>query len=90
MDRGRFADLLTVGGRLYRETHFAPLLRMQGEISGSALELNVADGTRVPVLVSSTVKRGGDGPASSTPAAAVPTRWSCCAPVRRPTGNATV
>ncbi|MGW1139716.1 PP2C family protein-serine/threonine phosphatase [Streptomyces zhihengii] len=61
VDRGRFADLLTVGGRLYHETHFAPLLRMQGEISGIALELKAADGTRVPVLVSSTVKRGGDG-----------------------------
>jgi sigma-B regulation protein RsbU (phosphoserine phosphatase) len=33
----RFADLLTVGGRLYHETHFAPLLRMQGEINGVAL-----------------------------------------------------
>ena len=35
----RFTDLLTVGGKLYHETHFAPLLRMQGEISGIALEL---------------------------------------------------
>lgn len=25
-----FSELLTVGGRLYHETHFAPLLRMQG------------------------------------------------------------
>lgn len=37
--RKDFADLLTVGGRLYHETHFGPLLRMQGEISGIALEL---------------------------------------------------
>jgi sigma-B regulation protein RsbU (phosphoserine phosphatase) len=57
----RFADLLTVGGRLYHETHFAPLLRMQGEINGVALELASADGGRLPVLVTSTLKKGGDG-----------------------------
>ncbi|EFL03456.1 regulatory protein [Streptomyces sp. SPB78] len=59
--RKSFSDLLTVGGRLYHETHFAPLLRMQGEISGIALELKAADGTRLPVMVTSTVKKGGDG-----------------------------
>lgn len=59
--RKQFSDLLTVGGRLYHETHFAPLLRMQGEISGIALELKAADGSRLPVLVTSTVKTGSDG-----------------------------
>ncbi|MFD3481063.1 SpoIIE family protein phosphatase [Streptomyces sp. NPDC058695] len=59
--RKTFADLLTVGGRLYHETHFAPLLRMQGEISGIALELKAADGSRLPVLVTSTVRTGSDG-----------------------------
>lgn len=59
--RRRFADLLTVGGKLYHETHYAPLLRMQGEISGIALELKAADGSRLPVLVTSAVKTGGDG-----------------------------
>ncbi|MFE7775169.1 SpoIIE family protein phosphatase [Streptomyces sp. NPDC057445] len=59
--RKTFSDLLTVGGRLYHETHFAPLLRMQGEISGIALELKAADGSRLPVLVTSIVKTGSDG-----------------------------
>ncbi|MFJ2729221.1 PP2C family protein-serine/threonine phosphatase [Streptomyces collinus] len=59
--RRKFSDLLTVGGRLYHETHFAPLLRMQGEISGIALELRAADGSRLPVLVTSAVKTGSDG-----------------------------
>jgi sigma-B regulation protein RsbU (phosphoserine phosphatase) len=59
--RLRFADLLTVGGRIYHETHFAPLLRMQGELGGVAFELKAADGTRLPVLVTSTVKTGTDG-----------------------------
>lgn len=59
--RMRFPDLLTVGGKLYHETHFAPLLRMQGEISGIALEVKQAGGDRIPVLVSSVVKHGSTG-----------------------------
>ncbi|MFJ6698297.1 PP2C family protein-serine/threonine phosphatase [Streptomyces sp. NPDC091272] len=59
--RMRFSDLLTVGGRMYHETHFAPLLQMKGEISGIALELKATDGTRMPVLVSAVVKCGSAG-----------------------------
>ncbi|MEV4121645.1 SpoIIE family protein phosphatase [Micromonospora sp. NPDC049645] len=59
--RKRFSDLLTVGGKLYHETHFAPTLQMQGEINGVALELRRADGSRLPVLVTSLVKTGSDG-----------------------------
>ncbi|MFB7172415.1 PP2C family protein-serine/threonine phosphatase [Streptomyces sp. NPDC056254] len=61
VSRMRFPDLLTVGGKLYHETHFAPLLRMRGEIGGIALELRQADGARLPVLVSSSVKYGESG-----------------------------
>ncbi|MCB8907611.1 MULTISPECIES: PP2C family protein-serine/threonine phosphatase [unclassified Streptomyces] len=59
--RKYFSELLTVGGRLYHETHFAPLLQMQGEISGIALELKAADGSRLPVMVTSTIKTDDDG-----------------------------
>jgi sigma-B regulation protein RsbU (phosphoserine phosphatase) len=59
--RRRFSDLLTVGGKLYHETHYAPLLNLQGEVGGVALELRTKDGTRLPVLVTSTVKNGDDG-----------------------------
>jgi sigma-B regulation protein RsbU (phosphoserine phosphatase) len=61
--RMRFSDLLTVGGKLYHETHFAPLLRMQGEITGIALEMKQDGGGRIPVLVSSVVKYGSGGEA---------------------------
>jgi len=54
--RLRFTDLLTVGGKLYHETHFAPLLRMQGEVGGIALELTRDGGARMPILVSSVVR----------------------------------
>jgi phosphoserine phosphatase RsbU/P len=57
----RFSDLLTVGGKLYHETHFAPLLHMQGHVGGVAFDLRAKDGTRLPVLVTSAVKTGADG-----------------------------
>ncbi|MFJ8745410.1 PP2C family protein-serine/threonine phosphatase [Embleya sp. NPDC127516] len=59
--RMRFADLLTVGGRLYHETHFAPMLQMQGEVSGIALDIRGAGKQRMPVLVTSKVKVSEDG-----------------------------
>ncbi|MET8138397.1 SpoIIE family protein phosphatase [Streptomyces sp. NPDC005251] len=59
--RMRFTDLLTVGGKLYHETHFAPLLQMNGEVSGIALDIKATDGQRLPVLVTSKVKTGDDG-----------------------------
>ncbi|MFF1411927.1 PP2C family protein-serine/threonine phosphatase [Streptomyces sp. NPDC058289] len=59
--RMRFTDLLTVGGKLYHETHFAPMLQMQGEISGIALEIKAAGKQRMPVLVTSKVKTSEDG-----------------------------
>ncbi|GAA4816471.1 PP2C family protein-serine/threonine phosphatase [Streptomyces ziwulingensis] len=59
--RRRFIDLLSVGGKLYHETHFAPLLRMRGEINGIAMEIKQGDGGRMPVLISSKVKHAADG-----------------------------
>ena len=59
--RMRFSELLTVGGRLYHETHFAPLLYLRGQVSGIALEMRAARGTRLPVLVSSVVKYDSRG-----------------------------
>ena len=59
--RRRFADLLTAGGRIYHETHYAPLLRMQGSVRGIALDLVCADGSRLPVLVNSTLHAAADG-----------------------------
>ncbi|MGW7587747.1 PP2C family protein-serine/threonine phosphatase [Streptomyces rubiginosohelvolus] len=59
--RMRFADLLTVGGKLYHETHFAPLLQMKGEVSGIAMDIKAAGKQRMPVLVTSKVKTSEDG-----------------------------
>jgi PAS domain S-box-containing protein len=57
----RFQDLLTVAGRIYYETHFAPLLRMQGEVHEVAFDLQLEDGSRLPVLTNSVLRLDGDG-----------------------------
>ena len=59
--RRRFQDLLTGGGRIYHETHYAPLLRMQDEVHEIALEIVCASGERLPVLVNSVLKRDAEG-----------------------------
>jgi PAS domain S-box-containing protein len=53
----RLHDVLSPGGRVYFETHLAPLLAMQGAVQEVALELLRPDGSRLPVLVNA-VQRG--------------------------------
>ena len=57
----RFQDLLTAGGRIYHETHYAPLLRMQGAVREIALEIVRADGRHLPVLVNSVLRTDEEG-----------------------------
>ena len=42
----RFSDFLTMAGRIYYETHIAPLLRMQGFFNEFAIDMLTADGER--------------------------------------------
>jgi phosphoserine phosphatase RsbU/P len=57
----RFQDLLSPGGRIYHETHFAPLLRMQGSVREIALEIRRADGSRLPALINSVLRYDDTG-----------------------------
>jgi serine/threonine-protein kinase RsbW len=56
-----FADLLTVGGRVFYETHIAPLLRLQGAVREVALDLALPDGTVLPCLVNAVELRDEAG-----------------------------
>lgn len=55
--RKRFQELLTLAGKIYHETHFAPLLRMQGSVNEVALDLVSGDGQTLPVLINTIQKR---------------------------------
>ena len=62
----RFQELLTVGGRIYHETHYAPLLAMQGWVREIAVDLQRADGATVPALITSTASGSSGTSASRT------------------------
>ncbi|HEX2048022.1 MAG TPA: SpoIIE family protein phosphatase [Acidimicrobiales bacterium] len=55
----RFQELLTVGGRIYYETHYGPLLQMQGEARQIAVDIVCADGRRLAALVNSVLSQEG-------------------------------
>ena len=57
----RLQDLLSVGGQIYYETHYAPLLRMQGSVRAIAVEIVRADGSSLPALVNSVVSKDETG-----------------------------
>ena len=57
----RLPDLLSAGGRVYYETHLAPLLRLQGMVREVALDVVRADGTVLPCLVNAVEVRDDDG-----------------------------
>lgn len=47
----RFQDLLTTGGKIFHQTHLAPLLRMQGSVAEVKLDLTHQDGQLITLLV---------------------------------------
>ncbi|MDX2022522.1 MAG: HAMP domain-containing sensor histidine kinase [Deltaproteobacteria bacterium] len=51
LQRRRFQDLLTMGGRIFHQTHWAPLLRMQGSISEVKLELARDEAPPIPIVI---------------------------------------
>jgi PAS domain S-box-containing protein len=57
----RVQSLLSVGSKIYYETHFAPLLQMQGRANEIALEIVGADRTARPILVNAVQKRDAEG-----------------------------
>jgi len=57
----RFQDFLNIAGKIYYETHFAPLIRMQGFFNEVALDLVRADGSSFPTLVNAVERRDDAG-----------------------------
>jgi sigma-B regulation protein RsbU (phosphoserine phosphatase) len=61
LGRKRFQDLLAAGDRIFHETHYAPLLLMQGSVREIAVDLVRADGSRLPALVNSVLRKDAAG-----------------------------
>ncbi|MCY1035966.1 ATP-binding protein [Corallococcus sp. BB11-1] len=59
--RKRFSELLTVPGRIFHETHLAPLLQMQGFVRELSLELTCPGGPPLPALINAVQMRDALG-----------------------------
>src|SRR4051794_17685368 len=57
----RFQDLLTLPGRIYHDTHYAPLIQMQGSVKEVAFDLVRPQKEPLPVIVNSALKRDAAG-----------------------------
>ncbi len=57
----RLQELLSVGGKVFYETHIAPLLRMQGAVREVAVDLVRVDGSLMPCLINAVEVRSPDG-----------------------------
>lgn len=56
-----FQKFLTVGGRVYSQTHWAPLMDMQGSIQELKLTLITRDGKRLPILLNAVRQSSAQG-----------------------------
>jgi len=56
----RIQDLLTMGGRIFHQTHWAPLLQIQGSVSEVKLEILHRNGQPVPMMMNA-IRHQSDG-----------------------------
>jgi phosphoserine phosphatase RsbU/P len=57
----RFSDFLNMAGRIYYETHIAPLLRMQGFFHEFAIDMLTTKGERLQMIANANERRDPDG-----------------------------
>lgn len=63
MEGRRFSDLLSMGGKIFYETHLRPLLHMQGYFDEVSLELSGINNSKFPVLANALKRKNGSGQA---------------------------
>jgi sigma-B regulation protein RsbU (phosphoserine phosphatase) len=59
--RRRFPELLSVGGKIFYQTHIGPLLEMQGSVAEVKLDLRHSDGRTLPILANILDRPGEHG-----------------------------
>ena len=62
----RFSDFLNMAGRIFYETHIAPLLRLQGFFNEFAIEMVTAQGEPIQMICNALESRAADGKPIST------------------------
>lgn len=71
--RVSFQSLLTVGGRMFHQTHWSPLMQLQGAVAEVKLDFLHQDGRKVPMVVNARVITLADGRPAHSIAAFVAT-----------------
>jgi len=56
----RFQELLTMGGRIFHQTHWAPLMQMQGSVAEVKLEVRHRDQSTVTMLLNGIRRKHGE------------------------------
>jgi sigma-B regulation protein RsbU (phosphoserine phosphatase) len=57
----RFSDFLNIAGRIFYETHIAPLLRMQGSFNEFAIDVVGTDGKPIQMIANAVEGRDAEG-----------------------------
>jgi sigma-B regulation protein RsbU (phosphoserine phosphatase) len=57
----KIQDLLSMGGRIFHQTHWAPLLQIQGSVAEVKLELVHRDGRKIPMVLNAMRRRHVEG-----------------------------
>jgi sigma-B regulation protein RsbU (phosphoserine phosphatase) len=52
----KLQELLTMGGRIFHQTHWAPLLHIQGSVAEVKLEIRHRDGRTLPMVMNAVVR----------------------------------
>lgn len=60
LEKRRFQDLLTVGGKVFHQTHWAPLLQMQRSVAEVKVDVVCKDGKILPMLINASRHRHED------------------------------
>ncbi|MCO8167251.1 PAS domain-containing sensor histidine kinase [Pseudomonas sp. 21LCFQ02] len=55
----RFQSLLTMGGKIFHQTHWFPLLQMQGSVAEVKLDLLHTDGRQIPMMLNAVRREHG-------------------------------
>lgn len=57
----RLQDLMNMGGKIFHQTHWAPLMKMQGSVAEVKLDLIRKDGQSLPFLLNGATREVADG-----------------------------
>jgi PAS domain S-box-containing protein len=60
LDKLRIQDLLTIGGKVFHQTHWAPLLQMQRSVAEVKVDIVHRDGRTIPMLINAARRHHGD------------------------------